>query len=169
MGMEHIYRIGIITTPAGISDQQREWLKQHLTWMMAIRPEQRVQLVCAGFKQDPDHGHGVTPRLWKHPQVAGTALSCIAIADKKLQDQVEACFRAFRTFDEIWCMPGYGQTTYLHRTRPMAVYRTHRVYEQWPERLKIQAKVKLIPPWVELYPAKEKSKPTDRKQRTPWK
>ena len=168
--MKHIYRIGLITTPAGISDQQSEWLKQHLNWMVAIRPAQPIQLVAAGFKADAKTNHGVNPRLWASPQVAGTTLSCIPVASKTLKDQVDECLEVFRAFDEIWCMPGEGQATHLHRTRPMALYRTHRVYEQWPERLKIQAKVKLIPPWISLYPVQEKAKPpTVRKQRTPWK
>ncbi len=166
MDMETTYRIGIILSSAGVSAQQRSWIHSRLEWMLQVRPKMPVLITVAGFRSS-DTGERYGLRQQNFPQKegvrAGLAFEYVPTRDTDLQQQVEACLACFNGFDEIWCMPGAGQTSYLHKSRPMLAYRTKWASIPW-------ARLKLIPPWVESQspPKRKKSKPATRKRAPLW-
>ena len=167
-----LYHIGIVTSPAGITDRQDAWMRHTLADMRKHCPDLTIKLTMAGFNYDKP-GRGVHKRLWSNPRVQGTEVECVCVPGMEdkypLGHQSRSVVLEFKDHDEVWIMPFEGQDGYLCRNRPATVYRD--IKQGLGDYTGIMQRTKFISPHVErptvALPAEPKAKP-QKGRMSPW-
>lgn len=151
------YVVGLVTSAAGITEQQSQWLTKSLKWISKACQGAPITVMVSGINVSKKSCYGVhrsvSNKMWP-PGVSVVFLPGLHGATRSEATQHRA--GQLECSDEIWCMPCYGQSGRLSKTRPAMSFwfgvsgRRANIY-------------KWVPPWVDAGEL-----PKQPKKELPW-
>jgi hypothetical protein len=152
------YNIALITSAAGINGAQSKWISSQINWTLkALGPGASVNVLVTGMSTSKKSGYGLHASVANKRFPAGTSVQLLP-GGGPMPRAASAQMRALQVerADEVWCLPCFGQSGRLSKTRPAMSF--------WLGIAGRRANTyKWVPPWIGVQ--ESYSKPT---KELPW-
>ena len=153
------YRIGMVVSAQGLTDEQSRWMSKTLRWITKAIGGGRVEVFVPGITTHKVSNYGLSHSLTNKllpPHVHMQLLTGCNGVTRIVATEHRAAQLA--NMDEVWCFPGWRQNNRLSKTRPALSF----WYGVGGPRGNIY---KWVPPWVDAHETVYQPK----RKEVPWR